>query len=57
MKLSAKDLVITAFFIIFISTVVSNIYRPTWGYVYAIVNLIILTLFSFFKDSWSINKK
>ena len=57
MKLSAKDLVITAFFIIFISTIVSNIYRPTWGYVYAIVNLIILTLFSFFKDSWSINKK
>ena len=57
MKLSARDLGISAFFIIIISTVVSNIYKPIWGYVYAVVNLVVLTLFSLIKDSWSINKK
>ena len=57
MKLSAIDLVISSFFIITISTVVANLYQPKWGYVYSIVNLLILTLFSIFKDSWCINKK
>ena len=57
MKLTARDLVISAFFIITISTLVSNIYQPEWGYVYAVVNLLVLTIFSLFKDSWSINKK
>jgi len=57
MKFCARDLVLSAFFIITISTIVSNLYRPIWGYFYAIVNLVILTLFSMFIDSWSINKK
>ena len=57
MKLSARDLIISAFFIITISTVVSNLYSPIWGYVYAVVNLVVLTLFSIFKDSWSIKNK
>ena len=57
MKLTARDLVISAFFIITISTLVSNIYQPVWGYVYAVVNILTLTIFSLFKDSWSINKK
>ena len=57
MKLTASDLVISAFFIITISTLVSNIYQPIWGYVYAVVNILALTIFSLFKDSWSINKK
>tara|TARA_Y100000589_G_C27116287_1_gene614371 strand:- start:540 stop:731 length:192 start_codon:yes stop_codon:yes gene_type:complete len=57
MKLSVRDLAISAFVIITISTIVSNLYRPVWGYVYAIVNLLLVTLFSLFKDSWSINKK
>ena len=57
MNLSARDLVISALFIITISTLVSNIYQPEWGYVYAVVNLLVLTIFSLFKDSWSINKK
>jgi len=57
MKLSTKDLIISAFFIITLSTIVSNIYRPIWGYVYAIINLIVLSLISIFMDSWSINKK
>ena len=57
MKLSIRDLTISGLFIIIASTVVSNLYKPTWGIIYAVVNLIVLTLFSLFKDSWSINKK
>ena len=57
MKLSIKDLTLTGLFIIVASTVVSNLYRPKWGIIYAVVNLIVLTFISIFKDSWSINKK
>ena len=57
MKLTSKDLTITGLFIIIASTLVSNLYRAKWGITYAVVNLIVLTLFSLFKDSWSINKK
>ena len=57
MKLSVKDLVISGLFIIVASTVVSNLFLPKWGIIYSVVNLIVLTLFSLFKDSWSINKK
>ena len=57
MKLSIRDLTISGVFIIIASTFVSNLYRPKWGIIYAVVNLIILTLFSLFKDSLSINKK
>ena len=56
MKLSVRDLVISALFIITISTLVSNLYQPIWGYVYAVVNLVAVTSFSLFKDSWYINK-
>ena len=49
MKLSTRDLAISALFIITISTLVSNIYQPEWGYVYAVVNLLVLTIFSFFE--------
>ena len=57
MKLSIIDLILSSLFIIMASTVVSNLFRPKWGIIYAVVNLIVLTLFSLFKDSWSINKK
>ena len=57
MKLSIKDLTLSGLFIILSSTVVSNLYRPKWGIIYAVVNLIVLTFISIFKDSWSINKK
>ena len=57
MKLSIKDLTLSGLFIIVASTVVSNLYRPKWGIIYAVVNLIVLTFISIFKDSWSINKK
>ena len=57
MRLSIRDLTLSGLFIIIASTVFSNIYRPKWGIIYAVVNLIVLTLFSLFKESWSINKK
>ena len=57
MKLSIRDLILSGLFIIVASTIVSNLYRPKWGIIYAVVNLIVLTLFSLFKDSWFINKK
>ena len=56
MKLSIRDLTLTGLFIIVVSTVISNLYRPKWGIFYAVVNLIVLTFISIFKDSWSINK-
>ena len=57
MKLSIRDLTISGLFIIVASTFVSNLFLPMWGIIYAVVNLIILTLFSLFNDYWSINKK
>ena len=57
MKLSIRDLTISGIFIIIASTVVPNLFRPKWGIIYTVVNLIVLTLFSLFKDSWSISKK
>ena len=57
MKLSIIDLTISGIFIIIASTVISNLYSPKWGIIYTIVNLIVLTVFSLFKDSWSINRK
>ena len=57
MKLSIRDLTLSGLFIIVASTVVSNLYRPKWGITYAVVNLIVLTFISIFKDSWSINKR
>ena len=56
MKLSIRDLILSGLFIIVASTIVSNLYRPKWGIIYAVVNLIVLTFISIFKDSWSINK-
>ena len=55
MKLSIKDLVISSIFSISISTIISNLYRPNWGFVYALVNIFVITLFSLYKDSWAKN--
>ena len=57
MRLSIRDLILSGLFIIVASTVVSNLYRPKWGIIYAVINLIVLTFISTIKDSWSINKK
>ena len=57
MNLSIRDLSLSGLFIIVASTIISNLYRPKWGIIYAVVNLIVLTFISLFNDSWSINKK
>ena len=57
MNISIRDLTISGLVIIIASTVVSNLFRPKWGITYAAINLIVLTLFSLFKDYWSINEK
>ncbi len=57
MMLSIRDLTLSGLLIIVASTVISNLYRPKWGIIYAVVNLIVLTFISIFKDFWSINKK
>ena len=57
MNLSIRDLTLSGLIIIIASTIISNLYRPKWGIIYAVVNLIVLTLFSLFKDSWTINKE
>ena len=57
MHLSARDLTTSAFLIITSSTVVSNIYKPIWVYVYAVINLVVVTSFSLLKnhDIWKNN--
>ena len=57
MKLSIRDLTLSGLFIIIALPVVSNLYHPKWGIIYALVSLIVLTFISIFIDSWSINKK
>ena len=57
MKLSIRDLTLSGLFVVVASTIISNLYRPIWGIIYAVINLIVLTFISIFKDSWSINKK
>ena len=56
MNLSISDLTISGFYN-YSFYCGSNLYHPEWGMIYAVVNLIVLTLFSLFKDSWSMNKK
>ena len=56
MNLSERDLSISSLFISTITNYVSNIIQTVWGYVYEVVNLLVLTKF-IFKESWSINKK
>ena len=56
MKLSIRDLILSGLFIIIASTAVSNLYHPKWGIIYAVVNILVITFISLFKDSWTINK-
>ena len=57
MMFSIRDLIVSSLFIIIASTVVSNLFRPKSGIIFAVVNLLIITLFPLFKDYWSINKR
>ena len=55
MKLSLKDLVVSGLIIIVFSTIVSNLYQPFWGLIYAIFNVIALSLLSLFNRRRGLN--
>ena len=57
MNLSARGLATFTLFTITISNLASNYYKTVCGYVYSVINLLALTLFSLFKDSYFINIK
>ena len=52
--LPVKDLVITGLIIFIISTIISNLYNPLWGFIYAFGNVLTLTFLSWlYQDSWN----
>ena len=52
--LPIQDLVVSGLIIFIMSTIISNIYNPLLGIVYALGNILTLTFLSWlYKDSWS----
>ncbi len=52
--LPIRDLVTSGLIIFIMSTIISNIYNPLLGFIYAFSNLLILTFLSWlYQDSWS----
>ena len=53
-NLPTKDLLYTALIIFVMSTIISNIYNPLWGVIYAFGNIITLAFLGWlYQDSWS----
>ena len=53
-NLPTRDLLYTALIILVMSTIISNIYNPLWGVIYAFGNIITLALLGWlYQDSWS----
>ncbi len=51
--LPVKDLVVTGLIIFIISTIISTLYNPLWGFIYAFGNVLTLTFLSWlYQDSW-----
>ena len=49
-----RDLLYTALIIFVMSTIISNIYNPLWGVIYAFGNIITLAFLGWlYQDSWS----
>ncbi len=52
--LPVKDLFISSLIVFIISTIISNIYNPLWGFIYAFSNLLTLTFLSWlYQETWS----
>ena len=52
--LPIQDLVVSGLIIFIMSTIISNIYNPLLGIVYALGNILTLTFLSLlYKESWS----
>ena len=55
--LPVKDLIISGLIIFIMSTIISNIYDPLWGFSYAFGNVLTLVFLSWlYKDSWNENQ-
>ena len=53
-NLPTRDLLYTALIILVMSTIISNIYNPLWGVIYAFGNIITLAFLGWlYQDSWS----
>ena len=53
-NLPTRDLLYTALIIFVMSTIISNIYNPLWGVIYAFGNIITLAFLGWlYQDSWS----
>ena len=56
--LPIQDLVVSGLIILFISTIIANIYNPLLGILYAFGNIITLTFLSWlYKETWSDPRK
>ena len=52
--LPIKDLFYSVIIVFIMSTILSNLYNPLWGFIYAFVNIIILSFLGWlFAESWS----
>ena len=52
-----KDLIISGLIIFIMSTIISNIYDPLWGFSYAFGNVLTLVFLSWlYQDSWNENQ-
>ena len=55
--LPVKDLVISSLIIFIMSTIITNIYNPLWGFTYAFGNVLTLVFLSWlYQDSWNENQ-
>jgi len=55
--LPIKDLIISGLIIFIMSTIITNIYNPLWGFAYAFCNVLTLVFLSWlYQDSWNDNQ-
>ena len=52
--LPIRDLLYSVIIVFIMSTILSNLYNPLWGFIYAFVNIIILSFLGWlYAESWS----
>ena len=55
--LPVKDLIISGLIIFIVSTIITNIYNPLWGFTYAFGNVLTLVFLSWlYQDTWNDNQ-
>ena len=54
--LPVKDLIISGLIIFIMSTIITNIYNPLWGFTYAFGNVLTLAFLSWlYQETWNDN--